>query len=161
MRGSGKNTVAKILAQRLNLKLVDTDRLIEEEAEKSISDIIKDKGLNAFRNLETKILSGVKKINNACLATGGGIIEKKYNKKLLSRLGFIIYLRITPELAFKRIGNDPNRPLLTDETNMLQDLKKLYLKRKPVYEKLARLTINCDNKKNDLIINEIINKIRL
>lgn len=161
LRGSGKSTVAKVLAKKFNKILLETDDLAAKKAQAKITDIIRVKGINYFRRLETEILMALTGKKNCVIATGGGIIERKINRRLIKSLGTVIYLKVAPETAFQRIGEDSNRPILTGSRNMLEDLNVLYLKRKLNYEKISNLIIECDNKKITDIIKEIRVKIKI
>ena len=113
--GSGKSTVAAIMADRYRLKLVDTDAMIERATGKTISDIFATEGEQAFRQMETQCL---KKIADAhadhlIVATGGGSVLREENQALLKEIGKVVYLKVTPETAYARVKNaQATRPLL-------------------------------------------------
>ena len=76
MMGSGKSTVGKILAKKMEMPFVDLDEAIEKSAEKSIKDIFEIDGENTFRRLEADHL---RKVSGSVVSCGGGIILQDDN----------------------------------------------------------------------------------
>ena len=138
MMGSGKSTIGKILAQKLNYSFFDTDVLIKNVADKPIPEIFASSGEDYFRNLETQVLEEVSAYRSrAIVATGGGIVEEESNWNYLGQ-GLIVWLDVDVEILRERISGDENRPLA-------DDLEPLFTKRYPLYSALAKLQIECDN----------------
>lgn len=153
--GSGKTSVGRALARRLNFNFIDTDILIEEETNSTISDIFANKGMDYFRQLETDLLNELSlKLENTVLSTGGGIILKNKNVEILKQIGKIIYLDTSVESIIKRLDGDNTRPLLADENKEVK-IKKILNDRKSIYENAADIIIDT----NDKTIKEIINII--
>ena len=130
MPASGKTTMAKLLADKLNREFWDTDVLIEEKENSSIPTIFKTKGETYFRSLETKVLEEVSKKTGVVIATGGGTILKKVNRNLILQNSFVIYLD-------REIENleTVNRPL----SKNLDSLKEIYSNRSEIYNQLSNL----------------------
>ncbi len=82
-RCTGKTTLGKILAHRLNFDFIDTDQLIEQSFGLTIRGIIEKHGWEKFRQLEKNTLLNTKKNKNTIIATGGGIIIKHDNKQFI------------------------------------------------------------------------------
>ena len=95
MPGSGKSTIGRILSKKLNYKFFDTDESIENETKSKINDIFTNKGEAHFRELETRVLNKLIKINKVVISTGGGIILK--NKIILDKC-FNIYLQCDEDI---------------------------------------------------------------
>lgn len=154
--GSGKSTVGKLLAQRLDLKFLETDNIIEKKEGKSINEIFSSAGEKYFRRLEEKVLEDiVHKHKDFVLSTGGGIVLSKKNRKLLKKSTFPVFLETSAEEIYKRTINDNNRPLLkTDDP--LKTINKLLQERKSNYYQFSCI-INTDNKNPEQIVHEIIN----
>ena len=76
---SGKTTVGKKIANKLNLIFYDTDKIIEEQEGKTISQIFEDSGEKYFRELENKLAIALKSVENAVIATGGGFVINTQN----------------------------------------------------------------------------------
>ena len=142
MMGSGKSTVGKLLAKKLETAFLDLDHYIEVKNNKSINDIFKEKGENYFRQLETNALSEIKgsKIVVAC---GGGIILNHENRKKISSNGKVVFLKASISSLIKRLLSNKDRPLLNDK-NIGNELIKIWNERKNYYNETAEITINTD-----------------
>ncbi len=112
MMGSGKTTIGKLLAKELSYSFVDTDSLIVEKENRSINDIFANSGESYFRNVEANILKEALNDQNQIISTGGGIIKKNENIKLLKEKSLVIYLKANEETLFNRLKEDTTRPLL-------------------------------------------------
>ena len=153
MMGSGKSSIGNLISKKLNLLFIDIDNLIEDEANMSISNIFEKKGEDFFRNLEEKItLKSLKKADNVISLGGGGFINKKIRKEVLTNhLSFWLYW---DELTLlKRIQNSKRRPLAFKSTD--QEIKKLIKNRSKIYTK-AHFKINCNNHTKTEIVKKII-----
>lgn len=154
LMGSGKSTVGKILAEKLNMNFIDTDSLIEEYCQNTICDIFNTNGESYFRDIESKIISEVSKNTAQVISTGGGIVEREENINKLKKSGIIVYLEASAQELFNRIKHETNRPLLQNE-NPLATLENLLIKRGKYYNK-ANFKVNVINKKAEVIADEII-----
>ena len=159
MRGSGKTTVAKLMADKLNMKLIVTDELIEKRTGLKINQFVKEKGWQEFRRIEKEELLEIAEMDNLIIDTGGGIVENLDNQKLLKKISHIIWLKTDIEIIIKRLKDDAARPLLTKTNNLKQDLINVNEKRKIIYKKLADYVIIIDGKKPLTIAKEIIKLI--
>ena len=130
--GCGKTTIGKIIAQKLNLDFIDTDKLIEEREGRRIREIFDTDGEGYFRDKEHEICAELSREDNKVIATGGGALTFDRNKEVLSKNGRVIFIDVDLYTIIKRIGNDSRRPLLNSETRALFD------RRNPIYKK------NCD-----------------
>ncbi len=127
MPGSGKSTVGKLLADRLNKSFIDADPVIEQKAGMSIPDIFKDKGVSYFRDLEVQVLQELGKESGLVIATGGGCVTRNENYDSLKQNGTIIWL----QRDLHHLPTD-GRPL-----SQTTDLHQMYLERKPLYTKFC------------------------
>ena len=93
-------------------------------------------------------------IENHIISTGGGIVLKDDNKKLMKSLGLIIFLDINISSQMDRVKNRKNRPLLNDK-NLKDNLLSLKKIRDPIYKKISNYIIDVSGKERDQIINEI------
>jgi len=151
MMGSGKTSVGKILAKHLKFSFIDTDLEIENQENKTISQIFKFSGESYFRMLEKKILKTLDK-NNFVISTGGGFPIFNDNMSQLLNLGTTIFLDTSLKEIHYRVGLNSKRPLYNDEFS----LKKIYNERIPIYKK-AHYTVTTDGK----AISELANEIKL
>ncbi|MFL2534559.1 MAG: shikimate kinase [Alphaproteobacteria bacterium] len=153
MPGSGKSTIGRILSEKINYKFFDTDKNIEDETKSKINDIFTNKGEAHFRELETKVLIKLIKINKVVISTGGGIILR--NKNILNKC-FNIYLQCDEDVLVKRASRNKDRPLLL--IDIKKNMKNLFNERKDIYNDLADLKINTESN-TQKTITEILNKL--
>ena len=152
--GSGKTSIGKMLAKNNNLSFLDTDHEIIRSCGYSIPDIFEKFGEEHFRGLETEQLRKMNVIENHVISTGGGIILRDDNEKLMKDLGIIIFLDININSQIDRVKNRKNRPLLNNKSlkDNLLSLKKI---RDPIYKKISNYIIDVSGKERDQVINEI------
>ena len=93
-------------------------------------------------------------IENHIISTGGGIVLKDDNKKLMKSLGLIIFLDINISSQMDRVKNRKNRPLLNDK-NLKDNLLSLKKIRDPIYKKISNYIIDVSGKERNQVINEI------
>jgi shikimate kinase len=143
--GSGKSTLGKKLANKLNVPFFDLDKIIEEQIGISIAEIFKTKGEEYFRTLETQVLKQlIYKQAKFVIATGGGAPCFNNNIELINESGTSIYLKYNEGILASRLINaKANRPLIANKTkedlivfitNLLKAREQFYLKSKIVVE---------------------------
>ncbi|MDR2621916.1 MAG: shikimate kinase [Dysgonamonadaceae bacterium] len=114
--GSGKTTVGKQLAKKLNLQFIDMDLFIENRYHKSISDIFEEKGESAFREIEQKALLEIIDFENVVISTGGGLPCFFNNMDMMNQSGITIYLKASIEELVERLRTGKQkRPLIKDK----------------------------------------------
>ncbi len=153
--GSGKSSIGKILARQIDLKFIDTDKLIEIQEGIKIKEIFSTKGENYFRDLEVMVLKKTLKVQSGVIATGGGIIEREANRLLLKKERNVFFLNSSVRRQFERTKDSDKRPLL-NKGNNLKTLQELFDKRLRYYEDTSKYQIEMDNKTNEEIIEQII-----
>jgi shikimate kinase len=132
--GSGKTTVGQAAAKQLNRTFLDIDMEIERREGRSISQIFGEKGEGYFRDKEREVTEELTLVGNMIVAPGGGWITNPDNVALLRPPGRLVYLRVTPATALKRLGpTRMMRPLLT-RPDPLGELTRLLDARKAAYE---------------------------
>ena len=139
MPSSGKSTLGRQLAKRLDYQFVDMDELIINQELSTIAEIFKYKGEDYFRKVESKILKGIKPNQKLLIATGGGVPCFFDNMDFIKANGTSIFLNVQPEDLLKRIQKSEvnNRPLIDKKkTNevLLSELKEKYEYRLKFYE---------------------------
>lgn len=155
-RGSGKSAVGQILAERLNRDFVDVDDYIESKTHLSIQEIFVLCGEAHFRVIESQALSEICKKDGMVISTGGGVVLKYKNIQVLKRNSFVIYLDVSPEVAYKRIMADKKvRPKLTDKM-LLDEIRDQYEKRLPYYENAKDVSIDTTEMSIDQVAEKII-----
>jgi len=132
--GTGKTTIAKELARRLNFNYISIDELIEKRENKSISQIFAEKGESYFRDLESEIVKEVSQGNNLIIDAGGGVVLREENVLNLKKKGILICLKAKPEVILERTKGYTHRPLL-NVPNPKERIEELLKIREPYYRK--------------------------
>jgi shikimate kinase len=153
MMGAGKSAVAKELGVLLNTSSIDTDSIVEKKLGLSIEEIFAEKGEARFRDVEELSLKEALEGKPKVIATGGGIIVRENNRKLLSEFP-TVYLRAKVETLWERVKNEKHRPLLK-KPNPQEVLVELLKMRKGFYEQ-AKLIIDVDQQSIDQIAQTIL-----
>ena len=143
MPASGKSTIGKLLAQKINYEYYDADKYLERKEKRKISNIFAENGESYFRDLETKYLKKLSYKNKLVISTGGGAVKRDENMEVLKKKGIIVFLSRKVEDIAKE--NHENRPLLKDISN----IERLYSERIELYKRYADITIE----NNDTLFN--------
>ncbi|GGC80760.1 bifunctional shikimate kinase/3-dehydroquinate synthase AroKB [Undibacterium terreum] len=138
--GSGKTTVGRALAKKLNKRFIDSDHEIEARTGVSIPVIFEIEGEASFRQREADVIRDLTAQDDIVLATGGGAILNEQSRQYLNSRGTVIYLRAGINSILQRTRHDKNRPLLrtADPRKKLEDLA---VQREPFYQEVAHLVI--------------------
>jgi len=152
MMGSGKSSIGNLVSKKLNLPFIDIDSVIVKNTGMSVSEIFVKKGEDYFRNLEEKItLKSLQRIKNVISLGGGGFINSKIRKEILTNhLSF--WLNWDVPILIERIKGSKKRPLAFKSTD--QEIKTIIKERSKIYSN-AQFKINC----NKLTKTEIVKKI--
>ncbi len=159
MRGSGKTVVGKLLATTLKKDFAETDVVIAEKEGKIISQIVRENGWDYFRDLETEVVKEAAKKNNCVVSCGGGIVLKKENISSLKKNGKFFWLQVSIDTLLKRIGEDSNRPFLTNAKSRREDMEMVLQQRYSLYENAADVTIDTENKTPTDVAEKIIQNL--
>ena len=130
--GAGKSTLARNLGEMFHRRYVDTDRLAEKAAGRSLGDIYATDGEIYFRDIETKVLRDLRSKKSLLVSCGGGIDE----------MGVIVYLDGSLEDSLRQIQRVDRRP----DLGTLDHARRLYEHRRPLYEAAADITIDIREK---------------
>lgn len=153
--GSGKSTVGKELAKALDCHFIDMDDEIEQKENRSICDIFNAEGEGHFRKLETDYLQSLLKTNNAIISTGGGIVLKEGNRKLLKAIGKVVFLHADVEHIVKNVKDDTTRPLLQSD-DYIKTITEMLESREDKYLSSADMIIQTSGKTVECIVDEIM-----
>lgn len=157
MMGSGKTTIGKLLGEKLTLRSIDIDVIIEHNEKRTISEIFQNEGEKYFRNIERETIKKNFTNKDLIISLGGGAFEDQLTQKLLLKNSTVIYLKTSPNVILERIKNNTNRPLLKNQMTV-EKIQSIILQRQKNYE-LANITILTDNKNTDKIVEEILGVI--
>lgn len=150
MPGCGKTTIANELKKALNIPCVDTDVLIEQKANKTISDIFKISE-DYFRDIEEEVIKNLGIMEASIISTGGGVIKRHSNIFNLKKNGVVFFINRPLEKILEDIEVD-NRPLLKDKKN---NIIKLYNERISLYKEYADIEVLNDASLEAVVANII------
>ena len=150
--GSGKSTVARLLAERLGVPYADVDAVIEERVGKPVAEIFADDGEAVFRAFEeattAELLAGA-----GVLALGGGAIVSEQTRASL-RGHRVVWLQVSVPHAVRRVGLNEARPLLLG--NVRGRLIQLLAERTPLYAAAATELVDTDGQSADQVVETIV-----
>lgn len=158
--GSGKTTVGRQLARRLNLPFVDSDHVIEQRIGCTIKQFFELEGEQRFRDVEASVLDELTRGESCVLSTGGGAVLRPANRVCLRERAHVIYLRSTPEDVYRRVKHDRSRPLLQVD-DPLQRLQDLFAVRDPLYRETAHYTVETGRPSVSTLVNMIVMQLEL
>ncbi|MEI7589848.1 MAG: shikimate kinase [Deltaproteobacteria bacterium] len=163
-RGVGKTTVGTTLAQMLAVPFYDVDKMVEECARKTISEIVAQDGWKAFREQEKEIIKKVSRQSEGVVSTGGGAITDEENIKCIKTAGAVVWLKADITTIVTRIKNDvtsvSGRPSLSND-DLYAETGKLLTQREPIYQSIAEITVTTVDKNITTIVEEIYKQISL
>lgn len=157
--GSGKSTVGRQLARRLQLPFADSDHVIEQRLGCPIREFFEREGEDRFRDIEEQVLDELTQ-QSGVLSTGGGAVLRENNRAHLQSRGKVVYLKSTPEELFRRLRHDTQRPLL-QVADPLQRLRDLYAARDPLYRETAHFIIETGRPSVATLVNMIVMQLEL
>ncbi len=143
-RGSGKSSVARLLAQRLGWPWLDADAVLEQRCRRSIRDIFAEEGEVGFRAHEAAVLTDLCRLQQHVVATGGGVVLRPDNRHNLRQAGLVVWLTAAPVTLWQRLQLDPataqRRPNLAG--GGLAEVEELVRLRQPLYTECAHFTVD-------------------
>jgi shikimate kinase len=117
-KSSGKTTIGKKLAHRLNMKFIDLDHAIEAREKKTVPDIYTEIGDTEFRKLEWEVLNDIVKKDNIVVSTGGGAPCHCNNMNLMEKYGDVLYIHLDNDTLVSRLkGATKNRPIVLNKSD--------------------------------------------
>lgn len=159
LMGAGKSTIGRQLARELGKQFRDSDSEIEKRTGVSIDVIFDIEGEQGFRRRETRMLKELVEERGIVLATGGGAVLASDNRQLLRDNGLIIYLKASAEHLAGRVKLDRRRPLL-QTGDKLAKIRELMTQREPVYQQLADMVVETNNRSIPRVVREISKMIK-
>jgi shikimate kinase len=158
--GSGKSTVGRQLARRLQLPFFDSDHVIEQQLGCSIREYFEREGEDRFRDVEESVIDQLTQNPKCVLSTGGGVVLRPNNRLHLRERCQVIYLNSSPDELFRRLRHDVNRPLLqvADPLGRLRDLHTI---RDPLYRETANFIIDTGRPSVASLVNMITMQLEL
>ncbi len=158
-RGTGKTTVAKLVAQQLQREWIDADVELQDRAKKTIAEIFSEEGEDKFRQLESEVVKDLAREKNSVVALGGGAILRCENRERINASGKTVWLTASPEVLYSRIYSDEasaaQRPDLTNQGG-LEEIRSVLEKRLPLYQQCADVTVSTESGSPESIANEVV-----
>ena len=158
-RGTGKSSVARLLAARTKWPIVSTDLEIIKKAGMPVPDIIRKRGWDYFRDVESEICKQVGKKDRTIIDTGGGAVLRKENVESLRQRGRMFWLTAEVTTVMARIKNNSDRPSLTGKKSYVEEVEEVLNERLPLYKAAADHMIPTDDRTIEEIANEIQQKM--
>lgn len=160
MMASGKSSVARMLAQRLQWTWIDTDACVERSSQLSIAEIFEQSGEDVFRRQEWECVRQAMVVPNAVVSLGGGAPCFYDAISSLLSSGTVVYLKANVEAILSRIARDNQiRPLLSQSDFSIEEqIRRLLEQRRQVYEQ-AHVTIETDGKTEEQVEEELFNRL--
>ncbi|WP_293894159.1 shikimate kinase [Flavobacterium sp.] len=156
----GKTTIARLISEKMSVKYLDLDKLIEEKTNLSIGELFKLKGEIYFRNIEHETFKYLMSNNeNLVISTGGGTPCYANNHLFLNGKNFVsIYLRASLSVILHRLtAEKKTRPLVANQSE--EELKEFVAKHifeRSYFYNQATFTVDVDNKTPEVITDEIL-----
>jgi shikimate kinase len=161
-RGTGKSTVARELAARLNYECIDADEVVERRAGKSIAAIFADDGESAFRDVEADVIADLCARSLVVVALGGGAVLKASSREAIRGAGVVVWLTAGVDTILHRLDADmttaSRRPKLT-RVGGREEVEALLADREPLYRECATLVVDTDGKGAAEVAAEILAKL--
>ncbi len=162
-RGSGKSSVAPLLAGRLGWDWADSDIEVRQRSGSSIAEIFREAGEPAFRELERAAICDLLRRNRLVLAVGGGAILNAATAKDISDRGPVVWLRGDIQTLARRLAEDENtpdsRPGLTGQASARDEIAEVLRQRTPLYAALATVTVDTDKLSPDEVADRILEQL--
>jgi shikimate kinase len=155
MMGVGKSTIGNLLSLKLNMNLIDIDKMIEIKESMPINAIFEKKGEKYFRKLEKELTLKTIAVNNSIIALGGGAFIDKDIRETVLKSCTSFWLDVELDTLVARLKDSKKRPLLKN-IDIKQTLSDLYKLRKKIYRE-SNFKINCNKDEKSLIVEKIIN----
>lgn len=132
--GTGKTTIASAVANRLKMRYVSTDDLIEKKEKRTINEIFRESGEDYFRDVESSVIRDISSMEGLVVDTGGGAVLREENMACLKSSGTVVCLSADEETVMERTKKYKHRPLLNVE-DPKRRIRDLLAKRAPFYAK--------------------------
>ncbi len=159
LMGSGKTTIGRSLAKKLNLRFLDADQEIETRTGASIPLIFEIEGEASFRQREADVIRDLTAQQGIVLATGGGAVLNETSRQLLRERGTVIYLRASVASILQRTSHDKNRPLL-QTADPRAKIEALSRERAPLYQEVAHIIIETGRPNVHSVVQNILTQLQ-
>jgi len=156
-RGTGKSSVAELVAMATNRDVFHMDNAIAELAGCPTAQFVKEHGWEAFWELESRVAQEAANKTNTVVDTGGGVIRHPDHMETLKKTGIVVWLTATPNIIRDRLSVFSDRPSITPNRSFLEEVEEVLEAREPLYAQYADYKVPTDNRTLGEIANDIIN----
>jgi shikimate kinase len=157
-RCTGKTSVGMKIAERMGIPFYDTDEIIQSHINKTIREIVDEKGWDAFRAEERAIIKKLSSLTDGVIAAGGGAVMDAENRKALKHDGLCVWLTADVSTIVARMKNDKQtttqRPPLSDD-GLEQETAEILTAREPFYQEMADCIINTTGNGINAVVDEV------
>jgi shikimate kinase len=155
MPAVGKTTVGNLLAQKIGFDFLDSDDLIQSGEQATLAQIISEKGLSRFLNIEERYIVSLACTNHV-IATGGSVVYSKKAMAHLYKTSTIIYLFIDLDTLLTRLCDIASRGVAISPEKSIEDL---YKERTPLYDTYCDIKIDCGSMTAEQVVEKVISSI--
>lgn len=160
-RGTGKTTVARVLAERLSWDWLDADAVLEAKHGRPITEIFAADGEAVFRDMETDVLADLCRLSRHVIATGGGVVLREMDRERMRHAGRVVWLTANLDTICDRLQTDAaagrSRPPLT--IGGRAEVEQLLHVREPLYRACAEFAVKTDGRAAEEIAEEIQRRV--
>jgi shikimate kinase len=157
-RGTGKTTVARLLAARIGWSWRDADDVMEQRHGRTIREIFALEGETGFRDKEAALLEELCALRTHVIATGGGALLRPENRQRLRASGFVVWLSADADTIWRRLQSDPlseqRRPALT--VGGRAEIEALLHEREPLYRGCADLVVDTSARSPEQVVEAVV-----
>lgn len=158
MMGAGKSAIGRALAHASGRRFIDTDQMIQNRLGRSVDQVFKVYGEEAFRQHETSVLESLQPGPDV-ISTGGGIVLREANWKELKRLGVTIYLEASVDTLHDRLSTSRKRRPLLEDAPLRPRVQELLDRRESLYRR-ADCAVCVDDAEMSVIVERVLAKIK-
>jgi shikimate kinase len=152
MMGSGKTTIAPLVAGQLGVPWFDTDSEVEFVCDETIANLI-ERSVEGFRVAESQVIESLAG-GDAVVACGGGAVTIPVNVATMRRSGVVVWLRARAETLTERVGDGSGRPLLGADPTA--NLRRIEHERQPMYRQASHVIVDCDDVSPQNVADEVV-----
>lgn len=155
-RGTGKSSIAELVALCTNRTVFCVDDEVEKRAGLAISQIVQRHGWERFWELEAEVCAEAGAMKNMVIDAGGGVVQRPENVAALKTHGTFFWLTAEPETIKTRIKHDGGRPSITGKKSFLEEVEEVLEARLPLYEAAADHVIPTDGRSLAQVADEVV-----
>ena len=160
LMGSGKTSVGKRLAKKLNLPFVDGDQEVQKAAGLSLVDVLKCFGEKEFRAGEERVMKRLLQGSPCVLASGGGSFVAEQTRALAKQHALTVWLKADIDILYHRTAGRKHRPFLIGSDNHFKDKLEKYIHDEYPYYQEADIIVETREEQVDMTVERVVEAIR-